>query len=395
MIELVNKSQCSGCSACFNACKFDALTMVADETGFIFPKIDQYKCMTCAACVRACPALEKPEFQSVDAKAYVLQHKDYEIRKQSTSGGAFTGIAQQIIKQGGVVFGASIDKNFNVNHTWVDNEAGLYKFRNSKYVQSSIGLAYREAEKILKTGRTVCFSGTPCQIYGLKKYLGKEYANLLTVDVMCRAVPSPKILHKYLEYQKEKFPTFDKVFFRDKGRGYSYSGVALYDGNKVLYRGSSESDPWLRLFLGGMCIRESCTQCLFQKGTHASDITLCDWWDVGEIDKSLDDNKGTTGLVLWTEKAKGLLKTIRPVFRIKEIELEKLKDRIEKREAKRKDLGKDFYIDADKLSPSQFINKYAPVSGNVRIKRYVRLIIYKLHIHNTIRNVIHYLRKIK
>lgn len=395
MIELVGKNKCSGCSACFNACKFGALSMETDETGFWFPKIDREKCVECGACMRACPALEKPEYKNKDPKAYIVQNKDDEIRRQSTSGGAFTAIAKQVINRGGIVFGAAIDAEFKVSHIWVETEEELSKFRNSKYVQSWIGTAYQKAEKFLKGGREVCFSGTPCQIYGLKKYLGKEYENLLTVDVMCRAVPSPKVLQKYLEYQKEKYPNYDRIVFRDKGRGYSYSGVALYQGDKVLYRGGSESDPWLRLFLGGYCNRETCHECLYQDGVRASDITLWDCWGTQNYAPEWDDNKGTTNVIVWTAKGKETV-TKSAGLRIKEIGIDHIDASLKRNGLHMPTYNRNqFFSDAGSMQGKGFIGKYAPMTTKVRMKSIARNTMHTLHLHDVVRKTVHKLRKAK
>ena len=319
MIELVSKDRCSGCSACLNSCKVGALSMETDETGFWFPKINREKCIECGACVMSCPAVDKPKYVSKLPKAYIVQNKDDEIRRQSTSGGAFTAIAKTVIVKGGVVFGAAMNAEYKVSHIMVDKVTDLSKFRNSKYVQSWIGMQFRETEKFLKAGRDVCFSGTPCQIYGLKQYLGRTYEKLLTVDFMCHSIPSPKILAKYLEYQKVKYPGFDRIMFREKGRGYSYSGMALYKDSKILYRGSSESDPWYRLFLGGYCNREACHDCLYQTDVRASDITMLDCWEPSNYAPNWDDNKGTTNLIVWTENGSKSLDVCKSDLRIKEI----------------------------------------------------------------------------
>ncbi len=393
MIELVSKEKCSGCCACFNACKLGALTMETDETGFWFPHIDKEKCIECGVCMRACPALEKPEYKSDDPRAYIIQNKDDEIRRLSTSGGAFTAIAQQVIRQCGVVFGAAMDEDFNVSHIWVNNEEDLAKFRSSKYVQSKIGLSYREAERFLKGGRQVCFSGTPCQIFGLKKYLSKDYENLFTVDVMCRAVPSPKVLHKYIDYQRDKYPTFDRIIFRDKGRGYSYSGVALYKGDKVLYRGGSESDPWLRLFLRGYCNRDTCHECLYQDGVRASDITMWDCWGTQKYAPEWDDNKGTTNIIAWTEKGKDLLSQAAEV-RLKEIGIDNIDASLERNRLPKPEYDRiQFFYDCDNMTALSFLNKYAPMTMKVRLKRLIRTTMHSLHLHDTVRNAAHRIRK--
>lgn len=396
MIELVGKDKCSGCSACYNACKIGALAMETDESGFWFPKIDRVKCIECGACMRACPAMDKPDCKSNEPKAYIVQNKDDEIRRQSTSGGAFTSIAEKIIDQGGVVFGAAIDEDYKVSHIWVDNKKELSKFRSSKYVQSWIGTVYREAEKFLKAGCEVCFSGTPCQIYGLKKYLGKEYENLITVDVMCRAVPSPKVLQKYLDYQRERYPKFDRIVFRDKSRGYSYSGVALFEGEKAVYRGGSESDPWLRLFLGGYCNRETCHECLYQTGVRASDITLWDCWGTQNYMPEWDDNKGTTNVITWSQQGNSLLTQCKKELRIKEIGIDNIDTSLEKGKLyKPLQDSQKFYSDAEKLDAKEFINKYVPLTSNIFFRSFMRGLLYRLHLHNTVRKVAHKFRKIK
>ena len=395
MISLVDKNKCSGCSACFNVCKYSALSMETDIDGFWYPKIDSEKCVKCGLCEKVCPALEKPIYNCTEPRAFIVQSMDDDIRRQSTSGGAFTEIAKETLKRGGVVFGAAIDDNFNVFHIGVEYEDELAKFRNSKYVQSRIDHSYNKAEMYLKQGREVCFSGTPCQIYALKKYLGKEFENLVTVDFMCRAVPSPKILNKYLVYQKEKYPTFDRIVFRDKVRGYSYSGVALYEGQEILYRAGSELDPWLRLFLGGYCNRESCYECLYQSGVRASDITLWDCWGTEKYAPEWDDNKGTTNVISWTEKGIMLL-TCSKNIRVKEIGIKNIDASLDRNGSlPRPEYDRKVFIkECDELSAKEFINKYAPITLKVRMKSLARETIHILHLHNSVRKIIHKLRKI-
>jgi len=393
-IILADKTKCCGCSACFNACKFGALSMEPDEGGFLYPKMDENKCKKCGACLCSCPALNSVTISSNDPVSYIVQNKNEKIRRQSTSGGAFTEIAKHIIGQGGYVFGAAMDDNFNVRHIKVNTENGLSFFRNSKYVQSSIGTSYCEAKSLLNKGKMVCFSGTPCQISGLKQYLGKEYDNLITVDVMCRAVPSPKALKKYIDFQRIKYPSFDRIVFRDKARGYSYSGIALYHGNKALYRGSSESDRWLRLFLGGFCNRASCGDCKYQTDGHPSDISICDWWEVSEIDKSMDDNKGTTGVAIWTKKGIDVFDAISKQLVYKSIDSELMKKRLTKRGKPGKGGSKQFYKDLNTLNSLDFMNKYVPNSYKTEAKRIARYVLYRVRIHDLLKKSIRTAKKI-
>lgn len=397
MIELVSKDQCCGCYACYNACKSRAIEMKIDLSGFWYPEINPLNCIECRACIKVCPSINKTFFSSNNPKAYIVQHTDEKVRQQSTSGGAFTGIAEQIIMSlGGVVFGAVEDKNFDVFHCYVDSLMELYKFQGSKYVQSRINYTYSEAEKFLKDGIHVCFSGTPCQIYGLKQYLKKDYENLLTVDVMCRAVPSPKILKKYLSYQKRKYPSFDYVKFRDKGRGYSYPCLALYNGDKIIYRRGSESDPFLRLFLNGYCNREICYACPFQNGTRASDITLWDCWHPEKYASDYNDNKGTTNVIAWTDKGNKFL-TDGQSLRVKEIGITNIDANLFRDEHSIKKANcnlEKFYLDAENLNEVDFFYKYAPVSVKIKLKGIIRYLIYFLHLHDYVRKIIHKTRTI-
>ena len=164
MIQISSKADCCGCSACSNICGHQAITMKSDSEGFLYPSVNMKLCTNCGLCEKVCPIINKKEEQQFHQKAYLVQHKDPKILRESTSGGAFTAIAAYILKKGGVVFGAAFDEQFRVVHTSVEDEKELYKFRNSKYVQSDLGDTFRQVRSILKTGRLVCYSGTPCQI---------------------------------------------------------------------------------------------------------------------------------------------------------------------------------------------------------------------------------------
>ena len=194
MPELAKNDLCCGCAACFNACPKNAIEMKANETGFLYPVINESLCIDCKKCETVCPALNPLERKEFEPHAYVGKHKNAQIRNESTSGGIFTAIAEYVINQGGVVFGAAMDNNLVVHHKYVQSVEELAAFRNSKYVQSEIRHAYQQCKDFLKNGKRVCFSGTPCQIQGLLKYLGKKYENLITVDIVCHSVPSPLII---------------------------------------------------------------------------------------------------------------------------------------------------------------------------------------------------------
>ena len=249
MPVLANLDNCCGCSACANKCAKAAIVMMPNAEGFLHPVVDAAKCVECGLCEKSCPALN-PASSTSDFTPFaaILQHKNEKIRYQSTSGGAFTAIAEEVINNEGFVFGAAFSSDFKVRHIAVSTKDELAKFRNSKYVQSEIGECYKLTKKYLTNGKMVCFSGTPCQINGLYKFLGRDYNNLITVDVVCKSVPSPLVFQKYVEYKKQQEGEITDIVFRDKKRGFLYCTMAHYAtledklAAKSSYRRGSESD---------------------------------------------------------------------------------------------------------------------------------------------------------
>lgn len=212
-----------GCGACYSICPRNCISMVEDEEGFLYPKVDTDSCVACGLCEQTCPLNDKNNNKHGVIQSEIIQNKDLEILQQSTSGGAFTPIARWALERGGVVFGVAMDTDsYFVKHIKAEREEELNKFRNSKYVQSYVGDSLKEAKQELQKGRLVCFSGTPCQIQGLKNYLHKDYENLITVDVVCRGVPSPGVWKSYSSYLKQK-GNLKGIRFRDKSLGYQYS----------------------------------------------------------------------------------------------------------------------------------------------------------------------------
>lgn len=393
MPQLIDTSNCCGCNACVNICNHAAISMKSDNEGFLQPVIDPAHCIECGSCERVCPGLSPAKNPNTHLKVFITQNKDEKVRYESTSGGAFSAIAAEIIKRHGIVFGATIDEDFNVKHTYVDSIDDLRKFRNSKYVQSIIGDTYKLARMFLLKGIYVCFSGTPCQINGLYKFLGRDYDNLITVDVVCKSIPSPLIFKKYIQFKKEKEKKISDIVFRDKFRGFHYCTMAHYSSHinrgqkKAEYRRGSESDEWLRLFLSGIMCRRSCISCPYQTKTRVGDFTLGDMWVTG--DSTFDDNKGTTLLHIWTPKAKIFFNSLNDSVRSKLIPIEK------SRGAERKDILKkhkrreQFFKDAVILNNNSFFDKYAPYDIKFKLKNYTRYILWKIGLQSFIRNIKH------
>lgn len=313
MISIESNDRCSGCYACAVACPKNCIKMIADKEGFWYPKVIEKQCVNCGVCEHICPILkhQTPD-PNQKANAIIAQNLDEKIRINSSSGGIFTLIAESIIEQGGVVFGASFNDDFNsVQHIYVDNKADLEKLRGSKYVQSIIGDTYRQAESLLKMGIKVLFTGTPCQIAGLHSYLRKSYDNLYTQDIICHGVPSPMIWKKYVEERERKAASKTyRMFFRYKKYGWKTFAVAFEFTSNAKYVKTLQEDPYMRLFHSNSCLRPSCYNCSFKTENRQADITLADFWGVQYIVPKMDDDKGTSLVIIHSEKGVNLMKSI-------------------------------------------------------------------------------------
>lgn len=390
MPKLPIPQDCCGCSSCANKCPKHAIKMQEDEGGFLQPTVDSTICVECGVCEKACPALANAPEDVTIHDAYLVQHKDEVIRRESTSGGAFTAISQAILDNNGLIYGAIITEDNVVKHASVTTVEGLSKFRNSKYVQSKLSNTFKEVKKYLNGGIIVCFSGTPCQIAGLKQFIGKECENLITVDVVCHAIPSPLIFRKYIELTKKRTPTAHKIVFRDKKRGYSYSTIAWYDkyGNNV-YRASYELDEWYRLFLHDKCDRSSCYMCKYQNQPRVSDITIWDCYNACDLCPSMDDNKGVTNVIVWTEKGKAIFEQSKKYLKVIKIDSRLTIDATRDHRRNRPEWDeKVFYKDAVILPVEDFFRKYAPRSFKAKLASDLRYLLWKVGLHDSVRKVI-------
>ena len=237
---------CCGCSACAQTCPRQCIRMIPDSEGFEYPHVDLTACIDCGLCSLVCPVL-KQNTAKTPLQAYAAKNNDEETRRLSSSGGVFTSLAESVLKRGGVVFGASFDRNWDTVHTYTGNIDGLSAFRGSKYTQSRIGTSYRDAETFLNEGREVLFSGTPCQIAGLKGFLRKDYSRLFTVEILCHGVPSPKVWQKYLDGRKKKHhcSRIIRINFRDKGKGWKRYRLVIEFENGKTYAMSHKRDRFL------------------------------------------------------------------------------------------------------------------------------------------------------
>lgn len=337
-----NKKKCTACGACENICPKNAIKMKEDAQGFLYPSIDEKKCINCHLCEIVCQNIDTIT-KNFPPKTIALQSKNYALTKKSSSGGMFAQIAKYILSNNGIVFGCAMEKinnEFDVKHIYIDDEKDLYKLQGSKYVQSNIKNTYKEAKQFLEQNRLVLFSGTPCQIAGLKAFLNKDYNNLLTVDLSCEGVPSLKLFNSYVKFLENKKNLLEIVNFKFRNKkifGWSTTGfTVLYKTKKnklkekIIYQTTSS---YFNLFINGGIHRESCYNCQFTGLNRISDITIADCWGI-EIEYpnllkqnggTLDKDKGISLVLINTNKGKEILEKIKENLIIENIDITKLK----------------------------------------------------------------------
>lgn len=316
MIKITRKEDCVGCNACVQRCPKHCISMHEDEQGFLYPVVDVSKCIECGLCERVCPVINQSEPRK-PLSAYAARNTDVDIQESSSSGGVFYALAKSVIEEGGVVFGARFDEKWEVIHDYTETIEGIKAFQTSKYVQSRMGDNYLKAERFLKEGRKVLFSGTPCQIAGLRLFLSKGYDNLFAVDIVCHGVPSPLVWREYLNYitrasgasknsesqpyphPSNDIPLIKGISFRDKRLGWEKYGIAIHfaapEGGRNTESqytiSQKEENPkdffephshnlFMQCFLKDLCLRPSCYSCPTKCGKSHSDITLADFWGI-------------------------------------------------------------------------------------------------------------------
>lgn len=321
-MPIVTSSElCTGCGACVAACPRNCISMSPDAWGFLYPQVDAKQCVKCGLCQNICP-LNANAKRNGETSAYSVCNKEDKVRLTSSSGGVFTILAEHVINNRGIVFGVGFDENWNAINLPAENETELKQLRGAKYVQSSVGGSYQMVKKCLLDGRMVLFSGTPCQIGGLKAYLGKEYENLICQDIICHGVPAPGAWRKYLDVlEKRAGAPAREVFFRSKERGWKNYLMSIIFENGKKYRRPPVLDPYMRAFLADLCLRPSCYQCRYKGINRQADITLADFWGVQHIQPKMDDNKGTSLVLIHSEKGEHLLRHIYEKAKVETIQI--------------------------------------------------------------------------
>lgn len=372
MIVKTDRSKCSGCTACAAACSVGCITMKADAEGFLYPVVDESRCVHCGRCDAVCPAEHPILREDRDVIAWGAKAIDEALRMESSSGGVFSLLALETLRNGGVVFGAALrDDCRSVHHIMVQKEEDLAALRGSKYLQSDLEDSFRAVKEQLQAGKQILFSGTPCQNSGLKAFLGRDYEGLLTVAIICHGAPSPKLWNHYLDHlQRESKDRIAGIRFRSKDNGWRQYQLQLLTKYGKQSVGTAGDNPYLQMFLKDQCLRQSCYQCAAKDGNCGADLILGDFWGVENVVPELDDDKGTSLVLSLTEKGKQCFSGLQALTCI-EVETEKA---LQGNPAYRSSVCKptergSFYEDLSRMQFGEMQRKYLRLTPKQKVIR--------------------------
>lgn len=376
MIQVMDKAKCVGCQACYNCCPLNCITMEDDNEGFMYPRVDQNVCINCKKCEKVCPVIQKPTLGSFSEASFAAYSKNEQIRKCSSSGGVFSVLAQIVLKHNGVVFGAAFDDEFQVHHIRVESVKDLEKLRGSKYVQSRIEKTFKDAKEILESGREVYFSGTPCQIDGFKNYLGREYENLITQDIICHGVPAPYVWDKYLDSVRNNINSeITQISFRDKLLGWRKYSVRIEGANGKVEMSTFLDNPMMRAYLRDMCLRPSCYDCPSKGVKRSSDITLADFWNVSDFIDDFDDDRGTDLIICHSSKGMKLLQEAESAIECHKVDMRAVYENVPMNASSRLPTKRNDFIEyLEHGSFVESVQKYCTIPIHERLVTKIKLI---------------------
>lgn len=378
MFSLNDKEKCCGCSACVSVCPVSAIGMEYDEEGFLYPSIDDERCIHCNKCIEVCPVLNLfPPNPEPDVEAAVC--KDKNVLSNSSSGGVFSCLSEKILEQGGYVWGAAWDASWNVRHIGINTSQELWKLQGSKYVQSCLKDVYPVIAGQLKNGIPVLFSGTPCQISGLKVFLGKEYCNLLTVAIICHGVPSPGVWQVWLNglCRKKNIKEIHHILFRKRiqRRGVCNSSFfeIQYGTPKRIFRVPFYDLSFGRGFGTGLFGRPICYKCPFKNHNCGSDFTIGDYWGIEKLYPELNANSGISAVLINTQKAKLFWMSVREKLYIFPANYDSVKSEnmVEKIMQKSPDREQFFLAWKNRSSREKVIESFAALPISFRIRKFL------------------------
>lgn len=311
-IDKLNKNQCTGCRMCEQICPFDAIKMIENKEGFLEPKIDYEKCTNCGMCYKKCPQINDVNSRRLEnIEVYAAKNKNVEEQKASSSGGIFSILANYVLDKNGIVYGCAYNEDLVAEHIRIENKKELYKLRGSKYVQSNTKHTFTEVKEYLKNDKFVLYTGTPCQIAGLKAFLGKDYETLILVDFICHGVPSPLLFKKYIDWlQSKNISKIEEYNFRSKEKNdWGLNSKVKFNNGNTIYI-PANLDAYYKSFLDGKTYRECCYKCKYANTQRNSDITIADFWGIQKEYPEFYDEKGVSAIIVNTEKGNNIIKNV-------------------------------------------------------------------------------------
>ena len=381
MIQITDKSKCCGCTACDNVCPQNAISMLPDEEGFLYPHVCLSDCVDCGLCEKACPVLHAERRQE-KTEGYIIRNRDAKILEESTSGGAFTAFAAYLMGQGYVVYGAGYDDNMQVVCKKASKPEELREMRGSKFVQSFLGNTFQEVKKQLKMGQKVLFTGTPCQVSGLVSYLGGMDKNLFCIDFVCRGVPSPGLWKNYVTMMEKKYGSkITHVRFKHKTYGYHASTMKVDFANGKKWYGSGRVDPMMKAFVTELASRPSCHHCAFKGVERQSDVTIFDCYEYASITGQKDDDKGYSSLFVHTEKGREVFRLLKPQICWREEPIDQLVTKngiMVCGSAKTNEKRGEFYRMAAEMPIDQVMHRINPITMKDRILEHGKSALFRL-----------------
>lgn len=361
------KEECTGCTACMNICPKNAIEMKTDEEGFTYPFINKEKCIKCKLCENVCPNVKSINTKS-DVKSYAVKHLDLQERKTSSSGAMFIAISDYILNYSGVVYGAAFDEKFRVVHKRAETKEQREEFKKSKYVQSDMGEIFKQVKQDLADDRLVLFSGTPCQVDGLKNYLHNEnIEKLYTCDLVCHGVPSPKIYSDYLKYithnYKNKLLSFN---FRNKKYGWN----SHYESYKLKNKAERTDLKYRELFYTNLALRPSCYECNYSNLNRISDITIGDFWGIEKKNSTFKDSDGVSLCIINSEKGKKLFENIKENIECIETNIQDSLQHNLVKPTQKPENREEFWNDYTKNGFQYIVKKYVPKIYDRNVNKY-------------------------
>lgn len=301
-LKTANKASCYGCRACEKICSHSAIAFSPDSEGFLYPSLDSSRCVECGLCLKVCPYDNNFTEDKKPIKVYAAQYKNENALNNSSSGGIFSAVADLVLKEGGAVCGCIFNEDFKAVHIVTKNPEAVEKMRGSKYVQSDTADIFTEIKRLLEDGTKVLFTGTPCQVDGLKRFLLKDYDNLITIDLICHGVPSQRFFEEFLKDEERKNGKITDIRFRDKTRnGWRSQGSIsfLKNGRKSTRVISPYNSSYYQLYyLADSISRMSCYSCKYSSTNRVGDITIGDYWNIESIKPEIPSEKGISAMLV-------------------------------------------------------------------------------------------------